>query len=153
LESEHGGTIVMAGIIGGMILLGLVAIIGGFIHYRRERLLAHDERMKALELGRELPEDAATARIKAAYEGEKSAQAPTEARSMAAQCYSTTGYVCGAGFVFAWMSGPGVAYALAAAAGAVGVTGMICGTILASREAAPAPFPAASKPRYDPEAI
>jgi len=50
-----------------MILLALVGIVGGFLHYRRERLLTHKERMKALELGAELPDDVATARIKAVY--------------------------------------------------------------------------------------
>ena len=38
-------------VFGGMILIGLVAIVGGFLHSRRERLLTHQERMKALEQG------------------------------------------------------------------------------------------------------
>ena len=45
----------MLGLFAGMLgLIALVAIVGGFLHYRRERLLTHAERMKALELGRTL---------------------------------------------------------------------------------------------------
>ena len=54
-------------LLGGCIAIAIVAIVGGFLHYRRERLLTHQERMKALELGREMPDDAATARIEAAF--------------------------------------------------------------------------------------
>ena len=143
-----------------LFLVGLIAILGGFLHYRRERLLTHAERMKALDLGRDVPDDAATARIKAVYgsiygssgkpEGESGGTKP-----LAVQCYSTTGWACGGGFVFAFLSGsnPGVAYAIAGATGAIGVTGLICGTVLASRAPESATPSVASKPRFDPEAI
>ena len=142
--------------LGGLMLIGLIAMIGGFLHYRRERLLTHTERMKALELGRELPDDAYTTRLKAIFGStDQPEEAPGGIKSLASQCYSTTGWVSGCGFLFAMMgsSNQGVAYAVAAAAGAVGVTGLICGTILASRAPDPAPTRVASKPRFDPEAI
>jgi hypothetical protein len=158
--------IVICSIVGGLILVSLVSIIGGFLHSRRERLLVHAERMKALELGRDMPDDPATMRMKAIFPAEKpeeSASQPTspaEPKSLAAQCYSTTGWVAGCGLLFAaWSSMPGghsgVAYAIAGAAGAVGVTGMICGTILASKPTIsnPTEMLAHAKPRFDPEAV
>jgi hypothetical protein len=142
-------------------LVALVAIVGGFLHYRRERLLTHAERMKALELGRDLPEDVATARIKAVLSSsDEDDEAPEKEKSIAVQVYTTTGWVSGCGLLFAtWASenrgGPGVAYAIAASAGAIGITGMICGTILASRAPAPVPepLPPLNKPRLDPDGI
>jgi hypothetical protein len=150
---------VLAGsFIGGIILLSLVAIIGGFLHSRRERLLMHAERMKALELGRELPDDQATARLKAVCQAEESASEPGEPRSLASKCFSMTSGVCGAGFVFAWMGSENqaVAIAIASATGAIGVTGMICGTILASKPTESREMRMAAhvvKPRFDPEAV
>jgi hypothetical protein len=150
----------LAGLIVGGVVICLVPIFGGFLHYRRERLLTHAERMKALEMGRDLPEDVATARIKAVYgSSDKPENGSGGAKSLAAQCYSTTGQIAGGGLLFAWLAGASgaapVAYAIAASAGAVGVTGLICGTVLAWRTPSPAPEPsmAFSKPRYDPEAV
>jgi hypothetical protein len=40
----------------GLFVVALVGIAGAFLHYRQERLLGHQERMRALELGREIPE-------------------------------------------------------------------------------------------------
>ena len=155
---EVSQNMLLGGLLGGMVLIILVAILGGFLHSRRERLLAHAERMKALEMGLDMPDDAATARIKAVYGvAEKSESASGEPKSLAVQCFSQTGYICGAGFFFAMVAGSshGVAYAMAAATGAIGVTGMICGTILASREPAHDRFASgvASKPRFDPESV
>jgi hypothetical protein len=149
------------GIFGGGLVIGLVACIGGFLHARRNQLQLHEERMKALELGRELPDDPATAQIKAAQqseaiEAETPKGSPSKPSSPAAKCYSTTSYACGTGFVFAWLaqSNQGVAIAIAAATGAVGVTGMICGTILAAKAREPEPDPfMVAKPRYDPEGV
>jgi hypothetical protein len=145
----------LATLIVGVLILCLVPIMGGFLHYRRDRLLTHAERMKALEMGRDLPDDSTTARLKALSGTSDSSEESGGEKSFASQCYSTTGYVCGAGFVFAFMAGAnaGVAYAIAASAGAIGVTGMICGTILASKAAESAPTSLASKPRFDPEAV
>jgi len=121
-----------------MILLGLVGIVGGFLHYRRERLFIHQERMKALELGAELPDDAATARIKAVY-GEttngKSAELE-ESGSLARKCFTTALWVAFWGFLAASQGGAAniaIAIAIAASAAAIGVTAMICGTVLAMR--------------------
>ena len=146
----------LAGLIVGGVVICLVPIFGGFLHYRRERLLTHAERMKALEMGRDLPEDTATARIKAVYGSpDKPEAASSGPKSLAVQCYTTTGWVAGLGLLFATQasSNAGVAYSVAASAGAIGVTGLICGTILASKAMESAPTSLASKPRFDPEAI
>ena len=154
-----GETLAIGSLIGGVFLLSMTAIIGGFLHARRERLLTHTERMKALELGRELPEDAATARIKAVSQTgvEDEDQAETSEKSPASRCYSTTMSVCCTGFVFAWLGSgfQGVAIATAAATGAIGVAGMICGTILAAKptESSETRTVAHSKPRFDPDAV
>ncbi len=52
--------------IGMVFLLSIIPIVGGFMYARRGLLLTHAERMKALELGAELPDHAAAARIRAA---------------------------------------------------------------------------------------
>ena len=133
----------------GSMLVGLVAVVGGLLHARRGRLLAHEERMKALELGRGLPEDEARVRAQAG-----------EGKSMAARCFETTGWVAGCGFLFAMGSSSvaekdrpnqAVAVAIAVSAGVVGVAGLICGTVLAAKatDAGPAPI----KPRFDPEGL
>lgn len=132
-------------IIGGAVLIALVAIVGGFLHTRRERLLTHQERMKALELGREMPDDAAAARIKAAFGiASGGGEGGDGEGSLAGKCFSTTFWVAFWGFLavsgavghVTRSEGPGtqiVAIAIAAAVGAIGVAGMICGTILALR--------------------
>jgi hypothetical protein len=159
--------VVMLALFGGLILAGVVAIIGGLLHARRGRQFMHVERMKALELGRELPDDTETARIKAAYQVEaaKQAEEPDGLRAMAVQCYTTTGWVAGLGLLFAvgaagvGSSSAAVSMTVAVSAGAIGVTGMICGTILAAkapepRETASTSAPTAPiKPRFDPEAV
>jgi hypothetical protein len=159
---EPSQNMLLAGLIVGVVVICLVPIIGGFLHHRRKQLLIHTERLKALELGRDLPEDAATARIKAVYgSSDKPEEASRGEQSLAVQCYTTTGWVAGCGLLFAcWAGGAAgsapVAYAIAAAAGAIGVTGMICGTILATKAPSTAsdnlPI-ATSKPRFDPEAV
>jgi hypothetical protein len=128
-------------IIGGVVLVSLVSIVGGFLHVRRGRLLDQQGRMKALELGRAMPGDAAR---------------EDEDRSPARKCFSTTLWIAFWGFLAAGESGMRaghhvVAISVAAAVGAVGVAGMICGTILALRAPAPpAPGPF-SKHVMDPD--
>ena len=143
------GDVMLAGLFGFVILFGLIAIIGGFLHSRRERLLTHQERMKALELGREVPDEIGAARARAAAAEEK---------SYASKCFSATGQACFWGFLCAVGAAakeggdaPGAAYAIAAATGAVGVTGLICGTVLASR--APDSIEAPVKARYDSDGV
>jgi hypothetical protein len=145
--------LIVASVLGGVILVGLVAIVGGFLHTRRERLLTHQERMKALELGREVPEDPAVARAKVANAQFREALGAGTEKSYAGKCFSATGHACFWGFLFAigaaakeGGNAPGAAYAIAAAAGAIGVTGLICGTVLASRTPASAEPPV--KVRY-----
>jgi hypothetical protein len=143
-------------VLGGVVLISLVAIIGGFLQCRRERVLDHRERMKALELGRELPDDAATARIKAAFGVPWGDNKGDGEGSPARKCFSTTLWIAFWGFLAAGQAGAGhhaVAIAIAGSVGAVGVAGMICGTILAFRApAAPTSRPI-SKPAIDADAF
>ena len=95
--------------------------------------------MKALELGAELPDHAAAARIRAAL-----VQSPPDddggKEPLARKCFSTAVWVAFWGFAAAAGLGgadvnAGVASAIASSAGAIGVTAIICGTVLASRPA------------------
>jgi hypothetical protein len=139
----------------GLGLIVMVAIVGGLLYSKNERLLTHAERMKALEMGHGLPEDIYTARIRAAMGHDET---PGRPGALSSHCFTSTTYICGFGFFFAMMSGqiPSVAVTIAASTGAVGVAGMICGTILATKNREPAgapgpPLPA--KSTLDPEAI
>ena len=125
--------------IGFVFLLSVIPIVGGLMYARRERLLTHAERMKALEMGGALPDDAATARIKAAL-GQSPADDDRGKDSLARKCFSTALWVAFWGFAAAAGLGgaavnTGVAYAIASSAGAIGMTAIICGTILASNQA------------------
>jgi hypothetical protein len=125
--------------IGTVFLLSVIPIIGGLMYARRERLLTHAERMKALELGEGLPDDATAARIKAAM-GQSTEEETGSTGSLVGKCFSTAVWVAFWGFAAAAGLGgaavsTGVAYAIAAAAGAIGVTAVICGTILALKAA------------------
>jgi hypothetical protein len=130
--------VLVGGMVGGaVVLISLVAIVGGFLQCRRERLLTHAERMKALELGQSMPDDAATARIKAVYRA-ASRTDDEEGGTLARKCFTTGFWVAFWGFLAAAGHGsagasPGVAYVIAASTGAIGVTAVICGTILAAR--------------------
>jgi hypothetical protein len=138
----------------GVVLLALVAIVGGFVHSRRERLLTHQERMKALELGRDLPDNAATARVKAVFGAGSTDEG--DARSLARKCFSTALWVGFWGFLFAsqtsWAN-MGIAIVIACSAGAVGVTAMICGTILALRGSSDVDHRLATKPAFESDAF
>ena len=118
-------------------LLTIIPIVGGFMYARRGLLLTHAERMKALELGAELPDHAAAARIRAALVPPP-ANDDGRPESLARKCFSTALWVAFWGFAAAAGLGgadvsAGVAYAIASSAGAIGVTAIICGTVLASR--------------------
>jgi hypothetical protein len=134
--------------IGALVLLGLVAIVGGFLQTRRERLLTHQERLKALELGREIPDDVATARMKVAggitSSGEKADSSDNgegATGALSRKCFSTAVWVAFWGFLAASQNSLtqsptatiAVAIAIAASAAAIGITAVICGTILAVR--------------------
>jgi hypothetical protein len=124
--------------IGLLFLVIVIPIVGGLLYARRERLLTHAERIKALELGRDLPDAAATARLKAAF-GQATADDGGK-ESVARKCFSTALWVAFWGFAAAAGLGgaevsSGVAFAIASSAGAIGVTAVICGTVLASRSA------------------
>jgi hypothetical protein len=151
-----GANEVLALLIAGGVLLALFGILAAVLHSRRERLLSHEERMKALELGRELPEDVATAKMKASQEQVRELTKTVE-KSLPVQCYTITGWTAGCGMLFAAWGGAGgsvgVPVAIAGAAAAVGVTGMICGTILATKMPGTSTASVISKGHYDPEAV
>ena len=88
-------------LLGSVVLVAIVAIIGGYVHYRRERLLTHQERMRALELGRELPDDAATARIKAAFGTSSSGSDEVASESLPRKVFTTALWVAFWGFLAA----------------------------------------------------
>lgn len=135
-------------LIGGVTLISLVAIVGGFLQCRRERLLGHKERMRALELGQAMPDEPAIARLKVAFGGGSNQSDDEEGRSPARKCFSTTLWIAFWGFLAAGQGfhNPAVSIAIAGSVGAIGVAGMIGGTILALRQpAGPAPRPM-SKP-------
>jgi hypothetical protein len=155
-------------VIGALVVVGLVAIVGGFLQARRERLLTHQERLKALELGREIPDDGATATARAlsgaASDGkrESSGSSGEASGSLSRKCFSTALWVAFWGFLFAAQSdsvpgrsptGTAVAIAIAASVGAIGVTAMICGTILASRTPIVRDQRATGKPEFDSDAL
>jgi hypothetical protein len=144
-------------IIGGAMLLGLVGIVGGLLHNRRERLLTHQERMKALELGRDLPDDSAIGRLKAVVAAGSSGGAG-EGASLALKCFSTAFWVAFWGFIAAsqgvWINtGLAIAIVIACATGAISVTSMICGTILAFREGASSSEVTTAKPFIESDAF
>jgi hypothetical protein len=145
--------LVISGLIGGAAVISLVAIFGGFMQVRRERMLTHAERMKALELGRSMPDDAATARIRAAF-GKLTGS--DEDASPSRKCFSTAIWVAFWGFMAAASgaaASTGVALGIAASVGAIGVTAIICGTVLAAKESATAPPIGSSKPRIEEDAF
>ncbi len=126
-----GILLVLLGLAGVLALLILVAlpIHYAMIHARRERELEHAERMKALELGRPFP--------------------GSNFGSDAWRNPARVAVAIGAGvpisvMIVAWLATPEgrseIAYAIWPAAGAVGVAGVICGTVLAAR------LPASGRP-------
>jgi len=144
--------------LGFVFVMSLVPIIGGFLHARRERTLVHSERMKALDLGRELPDDVATARINAAFGNTSASVEGGGGESLSAKCFSTAFWVAFWGFAAAAGLGgsqvsTGVAYAIAASAGAIGVTAMICGAVLGARAPVAALPGRVPKPRIEDDAL
>jgi hypothetical protein len=137
-------------ILGGVFTIAMVSIIGGFLHCRRERLLSHRERIKALELGRDFPDDPATAQVKAAL-GNGPAEGKEAPGSLSRKCFSTALWVAFWGFIAA-NSGGGhepVAVAIATAVGFIGVASVICGTLLALRAPATIVQHSSPKPEFD----
>jgi hypothetical protein len=122
---------------GGLFLIATVSIFGGFMHTRRERLLTHAERMKSLELGRDVATDPDITRS-----GKSSIDDNADdSKSLPRKCFSTAFWVAFWGFLAAGSSGiradgwanPAISIAIAASVAAIGVTALICGTVLAFR--------------------
>jgi len=132
LTSSYNGSALLVGATIITLLFVVMLVVAIPIHYavmhaRRERELEHAERMKALELGRPFPGPEVEARWSPAW----------------------VAVAIGAGvpiasFLLAGLATPEVhneiAYAIWPAAGAVGVAGVICGTVLAAR------LPASGRP-------
>lgn len=142
----------------GLVGCGMIAIIGGFLHHRRERLLTHAERMKALEMGREFPDDPKVAQMRVLMNRDESKKSGDDSAS--GRCYSTAFWVAFWGFI----TMGGVVRAdipvvipilMALAVAAIGVVSMICGTILAKKEMdeGNALEVAFHKPAYEPDAF
>ncbi len=96
-----------------------IPIILGFRHSKRNRELEHAERIKALEMGRPLP-----------------GEAKDQPWSMAARMATWIGAGVPIGvFVCAWLTSMMVGYheTVWGAAGVVGLSGVICGAILAGQ--------------------
>jgi hypothetical protein len=152
----HSSQILLGLLLASLLLVSLVAIIGGFLHYRRERLLTHQERMKALEVGRELPDDPATAQTKAIFGGSSSADDGGANESLPRKIVTTMLWVAFWGFLFGGPAGAAnhaVAIAMAASVGAIGVAAMICATILAMRPPAAEAMSTTSKPHIESDAF
>ncbi len=130
------GDLTLAGIIAGGVVLVLMIVVGlpvvlSMRQAARNREFEHAERLKALELGRPLPGDPATDGATTHRDNRIGLWVPLGALGIALGAMNSTGDSTAA-VVVIW-----------AAAGAVGVTGVICGTILAMR----APSPAVPAPR------
>jgi hypothetical protein len=142
-------------------IVSLAGIVGLLLKERRDRLLTHQERMKALELGRDLPGAAATAPINAvngiAITADNGRSGENEKRSVAGRCISTAFWIGFCAFVTAPGAAaisPATAIAIAGSAGAIGVTAVICGTILAIRFPPPSARPCTgSKPVTESDAF
>lgn len=145
-ENLMMATVIIAGVLLALMIVVGLPVVLSMRHARRERELEHAERMKSLELGRPLP-------------GEKAelASAPMN------KCLGIAIWVpLGAlGIAMAATANPMTAATSSEgiwlAAGAVGVAGVICGTILAlripPRDAGSEPAARAEKPSYDADAL
>src|SRR4051812_16053418 len=93
--------------LGSLMFIGFVAMIGGFLYARRERLLTHAERMKALELGQPLPEDPGTSRAREVAKAAAPIETPEvhPQMAMAHKCFGSIAWVAFWGFAFAALSG------------------------------------------------
>jgi hypothetical protein len=130
-------SMLVASVLLGVFVIGVMSIVGGFIHARRERQLVHAERLKALEWGIVLADGGTDARKGAAPTPSSTTEVGSR-EALARKSYSTALWVAFWGFAAAAGLGgadvsAGVAYAIAASTGAIGVTAVICGTILAAR--------------------
>ena len=151
------GTIGLGLFLGSLMFIGFVAMIGGFLHARKERLLTHAERMKALELGQPLPEDPGTSRAREVARASASIEGPevNPQMAMARKCFGSIIWVSFWSFAISASASTlstQVAMALAISTAVIGVTLAICGTILASKVPAPSTYVPSYKFQTDPDA-
>jgi hypothetical protein len=131
------GDLTLAGIIAGAVVLVVMICVGlpvvlSMRQAARNREFEHAERLKALELGRPMPGDRATEVATRNTHNGIVLWVPLGALGIALGAMNSTG------------DSTAAVIAIWAAAGAVGVTGVICGTILAMR----APSPEVPAPRH-----
>lgn len=132
-----------------VLIIGAVLALGGLAYfvYRRERQMRHLERLKALEYGRRLPSDP-----------------PDPDRALAHRSFSVGlwgafwGFASAAHNSFTGSGGLAISIALAVAGAVVGVSGIVCGTVLSFRaqcRSNASPHLAAQspgKPAFEPDA-
>ena len=138
IERFSLGLALFAGCVGLLIVVGLPVVLG-IRSEMRKREMEHTERMRAIELGRPLP-----------GEGGWSSLGRLALAIGAGVPLGTLGI----GWLAAVSTGEAIAF-LWPSAGAVGVTAVICGTVLAARmprEAARIGPDPHAKPAFDPDA-
>lgn len=141
----------VVGILSVVGLIAFISVVWGLYLGQRHMKQTHIERMRALELGREWHDPEAHARLMAAF-GQKGDPEDGSPGSLARKCYSTAIWTGFWGFAAAGGVGPvqpTVAYFIASAVGAVGVTAVICGTVLTARVQDAAARRLTAKPRVD----
>jgi hypothetical protein len=151
-RTMHPTDIFMYSFASVLMVLSLIAMFMTFAYYRRSRMLTHTERLKAMELGRELPEDAGVARLKAVFAGNHvdDEGEPTGEDALAHRCFKVAFWVPLAAFGATQASDHfrhGVELAVWGAVAVITATSLICGTILAlkspgrsARQPAPTPL-------------
>jgi hypothetical protein len=137
--------IVVMSVLGAVFLIALLGMGWGFLQARRSRELEHAERMKAIEMGRPWPPEKVEATAAALAENAPEHLPATLVKTVP---LSSLGIALGASVVMRpepvfWV-----------AAGAVGVTSLICGTVISLHQG-PARGQAmrTAKPVSDPDAL
>src|SRR5262249_18571092 len=138
-----------------LVWIGFMSVIGGLLYARRNRILEHAERMKAIEMGRPWPLDKATMDAAAVAQAAAAEHSPERmGHTLAVKVpLGALGIALAASFFL----GRSVDELAWIAAGAVGVSGVVCGTLLTrhqitARESAQATA-YEPKPAVDPDAF
>jgi hypothetical protein len=135
-----GGDVVFIAFFGSLLGFGLLGAVLSYLYYRRCRLLTHAERMKALEMGRELPDDSTVAQLRAvmgttARRDNANPELITSG-ALAKRCFSVALWVPLGAIVatqaFSRFHG-GAEATLWTAVALITSASLICGTVLATR--------------------
>jgi hypothetical protein len=142
----QSGEILVAVLIGAFLLVCFFTIVAMFVQTRRGRELEHAEKMKAIEMGRPWPLDKAEAKPAPEAAGPPE---PLPSALIKSVPLGSLGIAAGASVILrpepmVWL-----------AAGAVGMTSLICGTVLSLRQgpATPRQEMNPAKPVSDPDAL